>query len=214
MLRAEVGQTFEIATPNGIYLGTIEGVGDQEVAFALGQKISDEQRHHTALLLAIYKFDRFDWAIEKATELGATEIVPAISRRTEKHLAQAAQKRVERWRRIAREAAQQSRQASTPEIRDPQPLKQALSAIDGLRVLLAEEERGKSLWEALDQPADAVGLAIGPEGGWTKDEIQLFAENGWLSASLGNSILRAETAAIAALAVVNQKWLQHGAGSG
>ena len=71
------------------------------------------------LVMSVFKFDRMEWAIEKATELGVAGIVPVIARRTEKHLAQAAEKRVERWRRIAREAAQQCRRSDVPLIHDP-----------------------------------------------------------------------------------------------
>ena len=93
------------------------------------------------LLLAIFKFDRMEWAIEKCTELNVTTIVPIIARRTEKHLALAAEKRVERWRRIAREASQQSRRIAPPEIDDPMKFAEALKLNAGLRIVLAENER-------------------------------------------------------------------------
>jgi len=155
------------------------------------------------LLLAVFKFDRMEWAIEKCTELNVTSIVPVIARRTEKHLAAAAEKRVERWRRIAREASQQSRGVTAPVIEDPVKLAEAINTTAELRIVLAETEKETQLSDVLRdrQEATSVALAIGPEGGWTEEELQRFEKAGWISASLGATILRAETAAIAALAI-------------
>ena len=144
-----------------------------------------------------------EWAIEKCTELNVTSIVPVIARRTEKHLAQAAEKRVERWRRIAREASEQARRVTPPEIGDPVKLSAALEFPAEVRVVLAESEREVQFSDVLhERPAlRSLSLAIGPEGGWTAEELQMFEQAGWIAASLGETILRAETAAIAALAV-------------
>ena len=84
------------------------------------------------MLLAVFKFDRMEWAIEKCTELNVTRIVPIVARRTEKHLALAAEKRVERWRRIAREASEQSRRVVVPEIANPVKLADAMQLRFGI----------------------------------------------------------------------------------
>ena len=154
------------------------------------------------LLLSIFKFDRMEWAIEKCVELGAARIVPVVAQRTEAHLATAAQKRGERWQRIARQASEQSRRASLPEISQPVDLKAAVAEATGTRIVLAESEEDISLKGALrTHPHGSVTLAFGPEGGWAESELKLFLSAGWTAASLGNTILRAETAAIAATAV-------------
>jgi len=160
--------------------------------------------------MAIYKFDHMEWAIEKATELGVAALAPVIAQRTEKHLALAAEKRAERWRRIAHEAAQQSRRSDVPLVLAPAPLASRVrAASDATRIVLAEQERTTTLrcliQEAQDVARDempALEIAIGPEGGWAPAEEALFDANGWRAASLGPRILRAETAAISALAVV------------
>jgi 16S rRNA (uracil1498-N3)-methyltransferase len=151
------------------------------------------------LVLAIFKFDRMEWAIEKCTELGVTRIVPVIARRTDSHLVAASAKRIERWRRIALQAAEQSRRASPPEIADPIKLREAMALPAGLKIVLSEAEEQSQFRDI--QPTGEVLLAIGPEGGWTEDELALLQANGWLSVSLGLTILRAETAAIAATAL-------------
>jgi 16S rRNA (uracil1498-N3)-methyltransferase len=160
--------------------------------------------------MSVFKFDPMEWAIEKATELGVAGIAPIIARRTEKHLAQAAEKRAERWRRIVQEASQQSRRSDVPVIHEPMALAERVrAASSATRIVLAEQERTTTLRAAVDESvahsgteAPTLEIAIGPEGGWAPEEEALFDANGWLAVSLGPRILRAETAAIAALAVI------------
>ena len=201
-LRARIGQEFEVACGERVHRASVASVADDRVEFVLDEEIGAGSAARVTLLLAVFKFDRMEWAIEKCTELNVTNIVPVIARRTEKHLAAAAEKRVERWRRIAREAAEQSRRVGPPEISDPMKLTDAWKIDVGLRILLSENERELSLNELLQsRPAEAIALAVGPEGGWTDEELRGFADSQWTSASLGDTILRAETAAIVALAI-------------
>jgi 16S rRNA (uracil1498-N3)-methyltransferase len=202
VLRARVGQEFEVAAEGVVRLGKIVSVGESRVEFALGEEVRTPQLRGLKLLVAIFKFDRMEWAIEKATELGATEIIPFVARRTDERLAKAAGKRVERWRRIAHEASQQSRRVSPPEISDPVKLKEAVAAAADVRVLLAESE-GERMLRDVVVGSGSVALAIGAEGGWTSDELEAFEKAGWTAASLGPTILRAETAVVAAVAVVS-----------
>jgi 16S rRNA (uracil1498-N3)-methyltransferase len=204
VLRARVGQDFDIATHNIVRRGRIDVVRDGRVEFALGEEIVSPPLAEITLVLAIFKFDRMEWAIEKCTELGAARIVPVIARRTDSHLAAASAKRADRWQRIARQAAEQSRRAALPEIAAPIKLAEALNWPAALRIVLAESEDRTLLRDIVKPHAteDGIVLAVGPEGGWTEGELQSFRQSGWTSASLGNTILRAETAAIAATAVV------------
>lgn len=201
VLRAGVGQQFDIATATAVRRGRITSIAPARVEFDLGEEISAAPTPNITLLLAIFKFDRMEWAIEKCTELGASRIVPVIARRTDKHLAAAAHKRVERWRKIALQAAEQSRRANPPEICIPQRPSETLSLGGVLRIVLAETESRVQLRDVLHSADGDLTLAIGPEGGWTVDELQRFNSAGWTSASLGPTILRAETAAIAATAI-------------
>lgn len=206
VLRVRPGQEFEISTGDAVRLARVVQVGDDRVEFELGELVPQAEPAQITLLLAVFKFDRMEWALEKATELGVAAVVPVIARRTEPHLASAAKKRVERWRRVAHEAAQQSRRVAPPEIGDPRPLKSAMAREADLRIVLAETEHGINLKQAFAQNSqlttrNSLALAVGPEGGWTSDELAAFTAAGWISASLGNTILRAETAAIAALAI-------------
>ncbi len=201
VLRAQVGQEFDVVAGGTVRLGRITHIASQRIEFALGEEVGAAALSQVHLLLAVFKFDRFEWALEKATELGVARITPVIAGRTDAHLAAAAGKRVERWRRIVREAAEQSRRTQAPEVGDPVKLAGALGGESGTRIVLAESEEGTTLKQALASAVEPIMLAIGPEGGWINDELERFRESGWVSASLGSTILRAETAAIAALAV-------------
>jgi 16S rRNA (uracil1498-N3)-methyltransferase len=204
VLRARVGQDFDIATGATVRRGRISSVDDARVDFDLGEEISHTHLAEITLDLAVFKFDRMEWAIEKCTELGVSQIVPVIARRTDAHLAAASAKRAERWQRIARQAAEQSRRATPPQIAAPIKLAEALNLPATLRIVLAESEE-QALLRDVVKPQTAEGeivLAVGPEGGWTEGELQSFRQSGWTSASLGNTILRAETAAMAATAIV------------
>ncbi len=204
VLRVRVGQEFDIAFGGQVRRGQTVSVRADRVEFELGEAVPAVEPVPVTLYLAIFKFDRMEWAVEKCTELGVAAVVPLIAARTESHLAAAAPTRVERWRRIALQAAEQCRRAAPPEIAAPVPLRREALPIAGSRIVLAETEREFSLKEALAEHAagSPVALAVGPEGGWTVAEVELFAAAGWRAASLGSTILRAETAAIASLAIV------------
>jgi 16S rRNA (uracil1498-N3)-methyltransferase len=210
VLRAEPGQIFDVVANGFLHRSEITSVSDSEVVFTLHEELEADAALPVHLLLAVFKFDHLEWGIEKATELGAERITPVLARRTEKHLSQAAAKRVERWRRIVREAAQQSRRSDVPTVDDPQTLKAALQSVSAeTKLLLAETEQENTIVAALQQASQqvselaspSVALAVGPEGGWTAEEMQLFTEHGWKHVTLGPRILRAETAAIAGLAI-------------
>jgi 16S rRNA (uracil1498-N3)-methyltransferase len=204
VLRARVGQDFDIATGGTVRQGRIAFIKEGRVEFDLGEEVSRASSSEITLVLAVFKFDRLEWAIEKCTELGVSRIVPVIARRTDAHLAAASAKRVDRWQRIALQASEQSRRAAPPEIAEPVKLSEALNQQTPLRIVLAESEERTLLREVVkpDSVIGGIALAVGPEGGWTDDELQAFQQAGWISASLGNTILRAETAAMAAAAIV------------
>jgi 16S rRNA (uracil1498-N3)-methyltransferase len=212
VLRAQTGMECDMVAGDRVWRAVISGVSGDAVRFTLVAEVEAEPALPVTLLLSVFKFDRMEWIIEKATELGAERFIPMTARRSEKHLVQAAPARLERWRRIAREAAKQSRRSDVPVVEDVVLLKQAVrirAPHPGLSLLLAEQERTTTLYAAmqaaLQQPTmenPEVNLAVGPEGGWTAEEEALFGAEGWQAVSLGPRILRAETAGITAMAVI------------
>src|SRR5271170_7000290 len=218
VLRAEPGQVYDVVSNGFLHRAEIISVSEKQVDFLLHEELQSDAALPLHLLLAVFKFDHMEWAIEKATELGIARITPILARRTEKHLAQSALKRTERWRRIALEASKQSRRTDVPEIADPIALKQALEQENSpTRILLSETEQTTTLTAALEHhetgrprfgPSDlgspvTHAIAIGPEGGWTPEEMSLFSQHQWRPVTLGPRILRAETAAIAAIAIAS-----------
>jgi 16S rRNA (uracil1498-N3)-methyltransferase len=201
VLRAQAGQQYDVVADGVARLGTITFASSNKVEFHLGEEVVSEALPEIGVYLSIFKFDHMEWAMEKLTELGVTRIVPMVAARTSHHLIRAAESRVERWRKIAKEASQQARRVSPPEIAEAVKLEKAMAGAIGARIVLSEVEESVSLKSALAGIRPPLAMAFGPEGGWTEEEVQLFKDHGWLSATLGHTILRAETAAIAAVAV-------------
>lgn len=207
VLRAEPGQQYEITDGAALCLAEVETAEPREVVFRVLETLdAGAPLPPIVIVAALIKFDRFEWMIEKVTELGVKAIVPVQAARSEEGLFKAAVKRVDRWRKIARESSQQSRRVRVPEIHNAVRLTEALRAPFGLKIRL-EENPGAPLLlacaRAWDRAAE-LGLAVGPEGGWTDAERASMDSLGWQPGSLGSTVLRAETAAIAAAAVLNQ----------
>jgi 16S rRNA (uracil1498-N3)-methyltransferase len=241
VLRAEPGQLYELSDGQRVWLGRVERVAlskrvDNRIDFALVEPIAArEPSLQIDLLLSLVKFDRFEWCLEKATELGAATIIPLAAARTDRPLIAAAKKRHERWRRILLESAQQSRRLRPPDIlpvaSSGEAFAQSRAACKivfserrdapALGDVLAEFTKGSSghgfsraaencesvRLQPLRDPAVSrepilAALAIGPEGGWTEDEISAARAAGFAEASLGENILRTETAVLASMAIL------------
>jgi 16S rRNA (uracil1498-N3)-methyltransferase len=217
VLRAEMGQSYELSDGETVRLGRVNRIDRDEIEFELTETVTDvaPPRLAITLLLSIVKFDRFEWALEKATELGVDEIVPLSAARTEKGLILAAPKRSERWQRILMESSQQARRLRPPVLHGVEGVSEKFvmgSDEDspnktGLRIILSERSDARPLREILGghsrESTHAATLAIGPEGGWTDDEFEMAETGGFEEVSLGNNILRTETAVMAALASLN-----------
>src|SRR5882757_8434087 len=150
VLRAEPGQLFELSDGESLWLARTETVGREEIHFSLVEQIPvSKAQLHLTLLLAIVKFDRFEWAIENATELGADEIVPLVTERSEHGLIAAAAKRALRWERILTESAQQARRLRVPFLRGAAKPREAFVVAGAQIRLLLSERSGASLMRAL-----------------------------------------------------------------
>lgn len=207
VLRAEPGQLYELSDGSQVWLARIEEVKRDRVEFSLVENLAaSEQSLQTTLLLSVVKFDAFELALEKTTELGVSAIIPVAAARSERALLAAAPKRAERWKKILLEASQQSRRVGIPQLAALTKPEAAFSSHEiGLRVLFSERPEANSLQSILKgrEAVSTVALAIGPEGGWTEGEFECARQHGFCEASLGRLILRTETAVIAALASLN-----------
>ena len=214
VLRAQPGQLYELSDGQRVHLARIEKVTRDQIDFALLEEIpAHHPRLDITLLLSIVKFDAFEWALEKSTELGVAAIVPLAAARSEKALLAAAGKRAQRWQKILAESSQQSRRLRVPDLREALPPEQAFQSqlADSLKLILSERAEAPPLRQAIQaiqgtQPAppkQRAALAIGPEGGWTEAEFTAAQSAAFREASLGKLILRTETAVAAALASLN-----------
>ena len=175
---------------------------------------SFEGPHHSyprlTLGQAILKGDHMDWITQKATELGVDRIVPLIAHRSVVRPQQArVPSQTARWQRIAREAAQQSEQWQIPTVQAPLEFREFISQPNATtRLILVERGDGKRLadFELPDEPAASVAVLVGPEGGWHAEEVAIAREHAFEPISLGPAILRAETAALAVLALLRNRW--------
>jgi 16S rRNA (uracil1498-N3)-methyltransferase len=211
VLRAEPGQLYELSDGVSVWLARVESLGmmkrgENRIEFSLVEPIEvRESALQVDLLISLVKFDRFEWCLEKATELGVRNIVPIAAARSEKALVAAAEKRRARWEKILIESAQQSRRVRAPGIAEAATAEKAFAAnAAGRKILLSERPDAVPLRNVLrGSTSNSVALAIGPEGGWTDAELESARAEKFLEASLGNLILRTETAVLAALAIVN-----------
>ncbi len=210
VLRAEAGQRYEITDNESVYLAEIvEARGDRVVFRAIETIPTPMIPVHITLCAALIKFDRFEWIVEKATELGVDRVLAVESGRSERGLLEASRKRAERWTRIARESSQQSRRVRSPEILPAVSFDRSLRTEADYRYFL-EETTAPALLRSLPERrsgADRIAVLVGPEGGWLDAERQGASAAGWQAVSLGPLVLRAETAAAAAIAILVNAWL-------
>jgi 16S rRNA (uracil1498-N3)-methyltransferase len=199
---------YEISDNQDAYLAQIETARKSQVSFRVLEKLTaPESGVRITLAAALIKFDHFEWMIEKATELGVAAIQPFEAVRSERGLTKAAAKRMPRWEKIAREASQQARRVQLPRIETPKTFAEVLETQAAWKLLLDEGEAPPIL-RVLPRQKDVSDIAVllGPEGGWTDGERERAVAAGWIACSLGSTILRAETAAAAALGVIQSAW--------
>jgi 16S rRNA (uracil1498-N3)-methyltransferase len=214
VLRAEPGQLYDLSDGNSVFLARIERVADSRIDFTLIEELpTPSSSTQISLLLAIVKFGRFEWALEKATELGVNAIFPLAAERSEKAFVSAATRRAVRWRKILLESTQQARCLRPPYLHGVTlPASAFVENEASLKVLFSERSVAAPVRTIFNEVASKINigglplrivLAIGPEGGWTDQELEASFTAGFREASLGQNILRTETAVIAGLAAAH-----------
>ncbi|MGE0545387.1 MAG: 16S rRNA (uracil(1498)-N(3))-methyltransferase [Dehalococcoidia bacterium] len=206
VLRLSAGATVELFDGGGrAWPAEVTEIRGQTVRLAVGQATEHAPDPTTILLAGMIRPHRFEWLIEKAAELGVTSILPVVCTRSAVRPAEIGRSRHERWRRIAVEAAEQCGRVTVPRIEQPVPFEAALDAAAGRFFVAAEPAHGpvRPLGAGLgDVGGDGVTLFVGPEGGLTPDEVRRSIDAGAAAVTLGPRILRAETAALAALSIL------------
>ena len=217
VLRAQPGQEFELTDGEVVRVGRIQSVKGDRVEFALQDicNVGPVKALPLVLQVSLVKFTRFEWILEKAAEFGVTRIVPLKASRSNGHLARAAAGKAERWHKILHGATQQSRRVAPPELAEPIGSEEAFASsansANVVKLVLSEAAGAPLLKHHLRQGAglssaiQSAMLAIGPEGGWADAELRSADEAGYVAVSLGATILRTETACLAALAILSHE---------
>ena len=190
------------------YRCAFQTIKNNQAKLEIIETLADEVESpiHLTLAQSLAKGEKFDLVIQKATELGASCVIPLVTEHADVKLSdEKSGKRTERWRRISLEALKQCGRRRLVEIKPPLALRDFLESSASAGTLLVFSERGGiSITTALAGAIDKknVTAIIGPEGGWSADELALFDERGAISITLGPRTLRTETAAIVAMALI------------
>jgi 16S rRNA (uracil1498-N3)-methyltransferase len=192
VLRGRAGDALEVVDAGRrLFIAELRGGGEVAILEALE---SPAAAAGVCLCQAVPKGGRMDLVVEKATEVGVTRIVPLATRRG---MVEPRAGKVERWRRVAEAAARQSLRMDVPEVSEPMPFAEAVQLAGEGGVLLHNDPHLEPLEDVVGSPAR---LFVGPEGGWSEEEMQLAAEAGLAFAQLGPYRLRSETAGLVAVA--------------
>jgi len=215
VMRLGIGDNFTLINPSGEE-ALVEIINDNTTAFTVKVlTISPPKLHNTKIEVfpSVLKGPKMDWLIEKTTELGVAEIFPLITEHTVA-TTQESGGRLDRWKRIAESAVKQSGSGALPNINALKNLEEAIALVspEAWKFVLHPSPQTPILWTALKNLKESsplpekIVLFLGPEGGFSNNEVKLLKEHGFLEINLGESILRGETAAIVATALV-QHWI-------
>ena len=208
VLRARPGMKVELMDGLGkVWSGVIEQISPERVEIAKITLLSSAETKEVEidLILALCKTDKLEWILEKTTEIGVANIYLLNAERSVVKLpADRLRGRMDRWQKIMNAASKQSRRLTLPHLHPPTTSEILLPSLKtDLRLMLSERSDLSSLKTLLRERAwESASLGIGPEGGWTSREEKVFCEAGFLLANMGHNILRSETAAIVATAVL------------
>jgi len=199
------------------YLAIIEKIDKEKTKLRiLERKEKEEDKVRIILAQALLKSKKMNFILHAATELGISEFIPVISSRSVAKIEKGNEKKVERWTKIARSSSKQCRSGLVPRILPPLPLDNFLQARGERRKLYLSENKGIYLKDIFmanvetqkSAPALEIVILVGPEGGWTEEEEEMIEGYGYKAVSLGKNILRAEIAAVSAVAILSHlgKW--------
>lgn len=209
VLRLGIGETIRIIDGEGcIYSASIIKINSELTDAKVEQQEYQEKIYPSiALFQALPKHDKMEWILQKTTELGINQIVPII---TERSLQKPSKNRLERWQRIILSATKQCGRAWIPEINEIQTLKDCLKSIHTYECTLIfwEKELGQHLQSVLRTKTEvkSIALIVGPEGGFTGNEMKDVIEKECIPVNIGSNILRTETAAIAGVAMITYEY--------
>lgn len=210
VMRLNVNDQIKLINNGTIYDAIITKIEKNNVLYEIIKKEESKSLKDYKVIIAcsIIKEQKMDYLLQKATELGVDEIIPIISERTIVKVKQASSK-IDRWNRIIKESVEQSHRVSIPIIKDIIGLKELSNLEYSIKILCNTNEKSKNIKKVLQdsKKRDTIIIVVGPEGGFTDSEINYLENSGFISTSLGENILRAETVPLYVLSVINYEFM-------
>lgn len=206
VMRMKEESMIEVVSDGKLYLSKIIETSPKVIAEILKEvEVNNELSINVTIVQSLVKEQKMDYILQKTTELGVSEIIPYMASRSIIKLDKNQDKKVERWQRIVKEASEQSKRNNIPMVTNVMTLSNLVNLSDyDMKFLCSTNETSQNIKKVLSNLSGNVKMlfVIGPEGGFTEEEENKFIENGFISLSLGNSVLRTETASIFIMSVV------------
>ena len=205
VMRYDVGTKIEIVSNEVLYLAEITSISPLVVANKIMELSGENTKLNVTIAQSLVKEQKMDYILQKTTELGVSEIVPYMAARSVVKLDNKQDKKIERWQKIVKEASEQSKRNYIPVVRNAVTLSNLVNLSDyDMKFLCTVNESSQNIKKVLSN-LDRNGrmlFVIGPEGGFTEEEETKMIENGFISLSLGSSVLRTETASTFIMSVI------------
>ena len=208
VVRMNIGNFFNIVYNETLYTCKITNITKKDVEYEIvdENKLNNNKNYKIILATCLIKEQKMDYLLQKAAELGVDEIIPVISERT---IVKVDNKK-DRWNRILKEASEQSHRSKMPIIHEIIKLKDIINYKSDLKILCNTSEMSKNIKNVLqdNKKSDTILIAIGPEGGFSGKEVEFLIDNGFISVTLGDNILRAETVPLYLLSIINYEYMR------
>lgn len=212
VMRMNVGELFQIVYDNVLYTCKIEEIGKKDVKYKVisSEKYENSKKYKVVIACSLIKEQKMDYLLQKATELGVDEIIPFVSERTVVKIDSKKDNKINRWKKIIKEASEQSHRFDMPKIDKIISIKDIINIDSDLKIFCNTNEMSKNIKKVLQdsQKHDTILIVVGPEGGFSNNEIDFLIKNGFLSTTLGENILRAETVPLFILSVINYEFMR------
>lgn len=205
VMRMNVGDNIELVSNNKLYIAEIIQVVPSVIVKKNSIQESFDTNINIDIAQSIVVEQKMDYILQKGTELGVNKFIPLIVDRSVVKLNNKSDKKQKRWQTIVKEAAEQSKRLEVPTVANPCNIKELAKLDYDLKILCSVNETSKNIKTVLSNISisDRILVVVGPEGGFTNLEEQELIKNGFVSASLGNRVLRTETASLFVLSVIN-----------
>ena len=212
VMRMTLGEFFQIVYNRNVYTCEITEISKKDVKYKIVNEVKFENNKNYKVIIAssIIKEQKMDYILQKATELGVDEIIPFVSERTVVKVDSKKDNKINRWKKIVKEACEQSHRIEMPKISDIIDFKQLKNIDADIKIFCNTNEMPKNIKKVLQESkkCGTILIVVGPEGGFSNSEVDFLSNNEFISTTLGDNILRAETVPLYLLSVINYEFLR------